>query len=73
MNQFPFMKTYVAVNKDGTEIISNYKLELVDDIWCGISENAAGQYDNYTVQLPNGTIEKIIGYKLTFEKSPIQL
>lgn len=36
-------------------------------------QNECGGWDNISIELPNGTIEKIIGRTLTFEDGPIEI
>ena len=57
---------YVAVDKDGTNVIYGDKPKRKDSHWlwlCG----------EETVYLPKGSIEKLIGKKLTWEDEPVEL
>lgn len=86
--------TWVAVDKDGTEKISNNifirRKGIVSVLWGwvrsrGYSKNQGKKWGNcwsndekdvlpfMGVILPRGTIEKLIGYKLTWEDEPVQL
>jgi len=74
------MATFVAVDKDGGEYVYDVKpirnSELYIDlehteiakIW--VLEN---QYDDNLVELLKGSIEKLIGRKLTWEDEPVEL
>lgn len=61
---------WVAVNKDGSEIIvnDNRYLERDEDL----EEWTTYGYSDI-VQLPYGSIEKLIGREMTWEHEPIQL
>ena len=62
---------WLAIDKDGTEVIFKEKPELSrGEEWI---QNFMLDPDVMFVQLPKGTIEKILGYKLTFETSPIEI
>lgn len=44
--------------------------------WCYTEETSIeGEYGNieYSMDLPDGTIEKILGRKLTYEESPVEI
>lgn len=61
---------WVAVDKDGTEVICNpepYR-DTVDFMWCIESGFYSG-----AIQLPKGTIKKLLGRKLTWEDEPVEL
>lgn len=63
-------KVYLAVDKDGTEIMSNSKLNLsicMGKIW----RPADRRCD--IIELPSGTIRKLIGMDLTWEDEPVEL
>lgn len=66
---------WLAVNKDGTELISPFlpNRDLEDLVWDCFRENAAGWYDNYGIELPKGTIQKIIGRELTWDDKPVKI
>ena len=58
-------KIWLAVDKDGTETISDDYLVRDGDIW-----NTISGYSEYLI-LPEGTIEKILGRKLTWEDEAV--
>ena len=63
--------SWVAVDKNGHEAIFSGKPERVaypDDI-----PNIWYYYDGMYVNLPSGSIEKLIGRKLTWEDEPVEL
>lgn len=64
--------SWLAVNKNGTELISPTKPIRDLEEWDCYSENVAGWYDNYSIELPKGSIEKLIGHKLTWEDEPFE-
>jgi hypothetical protein len=85
---------WVAVDKDGTEKISNSvfirRLGCVSILWGMIkvnykSKNQRNKWANgwssddndplpfFGVELPKGSIEKLIGRKMTWEEEPIDL
>ena len=56
---------WLAVNKNGTELVCDREPYLEwDSFWSCISDN---------VSIPSGTIEKILGRKLTWEDKPVEL
>lgn len=58
---------YVAVNKNGTEYIyPEHPFRLIES-WTGIRMNPT------PISLPKGSIEKLIGKKLTWEDKPVKL
>lgn len=69
------MQTWLAIEKNGTEICSNVKPEWdeQDQTWLCLDEMVDGNYGYVGVTLPKGSIEKLLGYKLTFKKSPINI
>ena len=61
---------WVAVDKDGTEVICNpepYR-DTVDFMWCIESGFYSG-----AIGLPKGSIKKLIGRELTWEDEPVEL
>lgn len=59
---------WVAVDKGGTEILFEGKPHRIDDyLWA-----ADSYYDKY-VELPSGSIKKLIGRDLTWENEPVEL
>ena len=57
---------YLAVDADGTEIIYEFNPSRKDDIWIN------QQYTHF-VQLPHGSIAKLIGRELTWSDEPIEI
>lgn len=55
---------WVACNKSGNEWISEYKPERLTSIWFN-----GGKY----IELPSGSIKKLIGSDLTWEDEPVEL
>lgn len=68
--------TWVAVNKDGIEIISG-----VEPIRCGerwdcdeeIYYGSEPDYINSSFAIPKGSIKKLIGRDITWENEPVEL
>lgn len=67
------METYFAVNYSGTEVCSNYELFRRDGYWSTISPDdkydaydSSGDPDDVIVELPKGTIKRILGYELNW-------
>lgn len=58
---------FVAVDKNGTELISNDPLYKYSDMTRWSTKNS--KY----VELPSGTIKKLIGRDLTFYDDPVEL
>lgn len=58
---------YAAVDKDGSEYIYEEEPKRVKLMWAKI------EYDNECVELPKGSIERLIGYELTWEDEPVEL
>ena len=61
---------WVAVDKDGTEVIYNpepYR-DTVDFMWCIESDFYSG-----AIQLPKGTIKQLFGVELKWEDKPIKI
>ena len=62
---------FVAVDSDGTEIICDdpSREPMDDDGWC-----SPYYWDAYNrVEIPKGTIEKLIGRELTWSDEPVDL
>lgn len=57
---------WVAVDKDGTESIFEYAP-------IGRYKNYWDSYGDRDVVLPKGSIEKLIGRKLTWDDEPVEL
>ena len=69
------IQTWLAIEDNGTELCSNIKPKWDEEgqYWRIDEEMCDGSYySSYTI-LPKGSIEKLLGYKLTFENSPIIL
>ena len=67
---------WLTVDKNGRESIHEKKPEFDSFEWYDSIELCAeGECITHstTIDLPVGTIEKILGYKLTFENSPIEI
>ena len=64
---------YLSVNRDGSENISSFKSDK-DQYGCWeCIESIEGEYIDYTIELPIGTIFKIIGYNITYSDAPIEI
>lgn len=68
---------YLAVNKDGTEYIFPKKPVWDTIYWSCVKviTNDGGWYTDeidIEVELPKGTIEKLIGRSLTYEDEPFE-
>ena len=57
---------WLAVDKDGTENISVERLVRDDDVW----DTRLGGFSDYII-LPKGSIEKLIGRKLTWDDEAV--
>lgn len=55
---------WVAVDKDGSEIICDYKLHRMNNYWGSIGSR---------IILPQGSIKKLVGRELTWEDEPIEI
>lgn len=68
--------TYVAVDKNGTEAIFQSEPERdyypAEDIhfWQSADDDSN---DNLRIELPSGSIEKLIGRTLTWDDEPVEL
>lgn len=65
------MKTYLATNKNGRELVSNEELFRYNDGWW--SNDCFGCLEDSAVYLPKGTIYTLIGVNMTWEDEPIEL
>ena len=66
---------YLAVDKDGTEVIFRLKpIRYRDSMWFYDNINDCG-FDGLEgcVNLPKGTIKKIIGKNITWDNEPVLL
>lgn len=73
-------KAFLAVNLDGSEVITINKPKLKDGYWTDeVYKSFDGQggkpvYHHSTeIELPSGTIEKILGFKLKYSDGPYKL
>lgn len=57
---------WLAVDKDGTENIFQYEPMKCFDRF-------QGQYDDWGVTLPKGTILKLLSRRLTYRDSPVEI
>lgn len=66
---------WLAVNKDGTEIISKEELhrDFAQKCWFSYRIYVDGKYYPAWISLPCGTIEKIIGRKLTWKDKSVEI
>lgn len=62
---------WLAVDKDGTENI--YYLKPERKIECWVAEENLPEYYRDMIELPHGSIKKLIGRKLTWEDEPVEL
>lgn len=64
---------YLAVDKNGSEVVSNTRIRRFKDYW--VDEFFKHEFDNTAdvVYLPEGSIEKLIGRKLTWEDNYVEL
>lgn len=59
---------YLCVDKDGTEIIFAERPRRFRSIWIGREKTG----DKY-VELPHGSIAKLIGRELTWSDEPVEI
>lgn len=68
---------WVAVNKDGTEIIARGKPERGWGSQWGYSEEfeieSEAGYIDIEIELPKGSVYKLIGKELTWSDEPVEL
>lgn len=66
--------TWVAVNKDGTELISQepLKRDFVSKRWFSFRLYADGKYYPSYIELPKGSIKKLIGRELTWKDESVK-
>ena len=62
---------WVAVDKDGTENIYYLKPERKIEYW--VAEENQPEYYRDMIELPPGTIKKLIERKLTWNDEPVKL
>lgn len=64
---------WVAVNKDGREIIYEEKPNRAYDcVWLAVHVEEIGRGTDFVV-LPRGSIKKLIGRELSFTDEPVEL
>jgi len=61
--------SYLAVDLDGEEFIYEYKPTRDEESKCF---RAGDEYDDNYVLLPKGSIEKLIGKKMTWNNEPYE-
>ena len=61
---------WVAVDKDGTEVICNP--EPYRD-WVDFMQCVENIFDPCAIGLPKGSIKKLIGREITWEDEPVEL
>lgn len=66
---------WLVVNKNGQELISPSMPERDTERgeWYCCFENQAGFLDYYGIELPKGTIKKIIGFDLTWDNDAFKI
>lgn len=62
---------WVAVDKDCTETIYYLKPERKTEYW--VAEENQPEYYRDAIELPQGSIKKLIGRKLTWKDEPVEL
>lgn len=60
---------YLCVDKDGTEVIYDACPKRGETIWRPMRRLYSSQY----VELPKGTIAKLIGREMTWEDEPVKI
>lgn len=60
---------WLAVDRDGSENI--YDIKPIRDLW--VNKWDIRTEDSWWINLPQGTIEKIIGRSLTWEDNPVEI
>lgn len=76
----------VAVSKDGTELIGKFLIRGLEDAedcvvlpkeqsdtWINPYLDSVYGQENIAIELPKGTIKKLIGRDLTWEDEPVEL
>ena len=62
---------YLAVNKDGSEVVSNTRIKRFKDYW--VDEFFEHEFDTIDVVfLPKGSIKKLIGREVSWEDNPVE-
>lgn len=62
---------YVAVDKDGAEWI--YSIPPVKDTVYWVIKWEYKDIDDHSIELPKGSIKKLIGRELTWDDEPVEL
>lgn len=65
---------WLSVNKDGTENISDFRPDK--NIRYGVWENYTsieGESIDFIIEMPVGSIKKLIGYVLTWSDDPVEI
>lgn len=62
---------FVAVDKDETECIYPQLPIRMDNLYCWDDEPDDCHFAG--IELPKGTIKKLIGYELTWDDEPVEL
>ena len=67
---------WLAVNKDGSEVVSVFEpYRTKNDTWNCNTEIDDGWEETFIIQissLPKGSIEKLLGYKMTWTDDPVE-
>ena len=58
---------WLAVDKDGSECIYDIKPQREKNKWDSATDRS------WFIDLPKGTVEKIVGRKITWEDEPIEI
>lgn len=65
---------YLAVNKDGSEIICEWNLYRLSVYWSDTDNILEDPYYvDTTCNIPKGSIFKLIGKELTWEDEPVEI
>ena len=65
--------TYLAVNKNGEELVSNFEFTREENEWSSVFEGCDGNYWPAGTTLPAGSIKKLIGKELTWNDEPFEI
>lgn len=63
---------WLAVNEDGTEFIFSHESKRGINSFVGVDAETNNVVID-AVQLPKGTIKKILGYELTWSDEPVEI
>ena len=65
---------YVAVDKDGTEVIfDDIPVRGTNKLKCNCDQWALNSVTSNYIVLPKGSIEKLIGRTLTWDDEPVKI